>query len=76
MPTSLRRRVPCHSCGVTCQVKPLEVMLRGGNGWRGHWMWSSVTLCPPCQRAACDAFCQLQLQEDEDELLELTAGAP
>ena len=68
MSGSLRRRAPCQHCGVMCQVNPLEVMLRGGNGWRGHWMWGTVTVCPPCRAGFVDSAGQLQLQEDDDEL--------
>ena len=59
-----------------CQVVPLEVMIRGGRGWRGHWTWGTLRVCPPCQSATIDALGQLQLQEDDELELQLDPRAP
>lgn len=72
MPVSLRRRALCAHCHSRCQATPLEVMLRGGNGWKGHWTWWTIVLCPACRPPLLDALGAPQLQVDDvDELQEL-----
>lgn len=69
MPVSLRRRVHCAHCHSACRVAPLEVMVRGGNGWQGHWLWSTIVVCPACLRPLLDALGQPRtLKEDDAEL--------
>lgn len=55
MATGQQRRTVCQACGARCRSTPLEFQIRGGGGWRGHWMWSKLDLCPPCKVATCDA---------------------
>lgn len=44
-----KKRTRCQSCNERCQVRALEVLERGGTGWRGYWQWWQRTLCPRCQ---------------------------
>ena len=45
----VRRRAHCNACGALCRATPLELMIRGGNGYQRHWLWWQVVLCAPCQ---------------------------
>jgi hypothetical protein len=67
----LRPRVSCRACGVRCRVAPLELMLRGGNGRHGEWLWWTVALCPPCQTALRHQLGTPQLQELDAPDIEL-----
>lgn len=61
----LKQRTVCQSCTARCRVSPLEVMLRGGRGWRGHWNWRASWLCPTCKEARID-----QLMPDGGQLVD------
>jgi hypothetical protein len=74
MSTGPRQRTVCQACGKACRVRPLEVMLRNGHGWRGHWVWGQAWLCPRCQPALFDLVGQLELQEEDVEEETLPAG--
>jgi hypothetical protein len=69
----LRQRTRCATCAARVQVTPLEIMLRGGKGWKGHWRWWSVRLCPPCQTTLVhqlgDPWIQLELDLEEERQL-------
>lgn len=72
MSLGLRQRTRCATCAASVRVAPLEIMLRGGHGWRGHWRWWSVRLCPPCQASLCQQLggqwiqLELELQEQHE----------
>lgn len=61
------QRMRCRHCHQPCRVIPLEVMVRGVRGWRGHWMWGQLAVCPACQVALLD---QLALAEFVDQELD------
>lgn len=47
-----------------CRVQPIEVMVRGGNGWRGHWRWRQIAVCADCQRVFFDLVDQVTVLEE------------
>lgn len=54
MSTGLRKRTVCQACGARYKGTPLEVAVHGGRGWRGHWEWYALPLCPVCRTARLD----------------------
>lgn len=68
MSTGLRKRTVCQSCKARCQVTPLEVMVRGGNGHGRHWLWWRCTLCPPCQVGLFHQLGRGHVQPDPERL--------
>jgi hypothetical protein len=67
----LRKRTRCHTCMATCQVVPMELMVRNLNGAHGAWLWWQIALCPPCQTALRGQLGTPQLQELEAPDLDL-----
>lgn len=68
MSVERRQRTVCQACGAMCKTAPLEIQMRGGNGWRGYWRWSSRSLCPVCKAAHTDFWFALAGREDEGPL--------
>lgn len=60
-----QQRTRCKHCHQPCRVTPLEVMVRGARGWKGHWMWGQLVVCPACQSALLDHLALAEFVDQE-----------
>lgn len=66
-----RKRTNCQACGTRCVATPLELMIRGGSGWRGYWKYTNKRLCPVCKAAQIDFWMSPESDQAAGNILQL-----